>query len=176
MDLYLRDNDPTRTLLITASGEELYKIETHSWDRGTSIVIRFERNAGGGLIALEVGKIEPLQPMGTRLLFHAGPKSLVLSAHMNQEVVDNSWAFVGPDGRPYKWLLALRKPVLLLNDNSLTPIARYRRAKLGIVSRPRRAFLEILPAGVNIVDLVVVTFVSFAKHTLTIEPEPNFST
>ena len=59
---------------------------------------------------------------------------------------------------------------LLLNDNSLTPIARYRRAKIGIVSRPRRAFLEILPAGVNIVDLVVVTFVSYAKHTLTVDP------
>lgn len=54
---------------------------------------------------------------------------------------------------------------LVRNDNSLTPIARYRRAKIGIVSRSRRAFLEIFPAGVNIVDFVVVTFVSFAKHT-----------
>ena len=60
---------------------------------------------------------------------------------------------------------------LLLNDKSMTPIARYRRAKPGIVSRSRRAFLEIFPAGVNIVDLVVVTFVSFAKHTFVLEPE-----
>jgi hypothetical protein len=44
---------------------------------------------------------------------------------------------------------------LLLNDNSSTPIARYRRAKLGIVSRSRRAFLEIFPAGVNLVDFCV---------------------
>ena len=65
---------------------------------------------------------------------------------------------------------------LLLNDNSSTPIARYRHAKLGIVSRSRRAFLEIFSPGVNIVDLVVVTFVSFAKHTFTIEPEPTPST
>jgi len=63
-----------------------------------------------------------------------------------------------------------------LNDNSLTPIARYRRAKLGIVSRSRRAFLEILPAGVNIVDFVVVTFVSFAKYALPIQTDFNPST
>lgn len=63
---------------------------------------------------------------------------------------------------------------LMLNDNSLTPIARYRRAKLGIVSKSRRAFLEILPAGVNIIDLVVVTFVSYAKQYLLPE-SPNSS-
>ena len=59
----------------------------------------------------------------------------------------------------------------MLNDNSLTPIARYRRAKLGIVSRSRRAFLEILPAGLGILDFVIVTFVSYAKHSAEIEPE-----
>lgn len=64
----------------------------------------------------------------------------------------------------------------MLNDNSLTPIARYRHAKLGIVSRSRRAFLEILPAGVNIVDLVVVTFVSYAKQFLLVDSLGNSST
>jgi len=175
MDLYLRDNDPTRTLLITASGEELYKIETYGHDGGTSVVLRFERHSVAGLVALEVGKIERLPPRGTKLLLYAEQVPLILRAPANGEV-DNSWAFVGPDGRSYKWQLLIRKPVLILNDNSLTPIARYRRAKLGIVSRSRRGFLEILPAGVNIVDLVVVTFVSFAKQTLLIEPEPSFST
>lgn len=63
---------------------------------------------------------------------------------------------------------------LVRNDNSFTPIARYRRAKIGIVSRSRRASLEILPAGVNIVDFVVATFVSFARHTLTVK-EPSHS-
>ena len=92
MDLYLRDNDPTRTLLITASGEELYKVETHSWDGGTRVVIRFGRNAGAGLVALEVGKIEPLQPRGTRLLLYAGHQSLVLRAPANQEM--DKWVVI----------------------------------------------------------------------------------
>lgn len=67
-------------------------------------------------------------------------------------------------------------PQLMLNDNSLTPIARYRRAKLGIVSRSRRAFLEVFPAGLNILDLVLVTFVSYAKHSAEIEPEHGTGT
>lgn len=41
------------------------------------------------------------------------------------------------------------------NDNLTTPLARYRRAKLGIVTRPRRAFLEIFPSGLEITDLLL---------------------
>ncbi|EEB90589.1 hypothetical protein MPER_11182, partial [Moniliophthora perniciosa FA553] len=73
----------------------------------------------------------------------------------------NSWSFTGPDDKPYKWQIFIQYPVLLLDDNSQTPIARYRRAKLGIVSRPRRPFLEIFPAGINCIDLIVATFVSY---------------
>lgn len=61
---------------------------------------------------------------------------------------------------------------LILDDNSNTFIARYRRAKIGIVSRPRRAFLEIAPAGLGIIDLIVVTFVSFAGQHLALEANP----
>jgi hypothetical protein len=86
MELYLRDNDPTRTRLITASGEELYKTETHPRSGGTTVVIRFQRNAVLGLVALEVGKIEPLQPTGTRLLLSAEHKQLVLRQPANGEV------------------------------------------------------------------------------------------
>ena len=74
------------------SQEELYKVETHSWDGGTTVVIRFERNAGAGLVALEVGKIEPLQPRGTRLLLYAGHQSLVLRAPANQEM--DKWVVI----------------------------------------------------------------------------------
>lgn len=58
---------------------------------------------------------------------------------------------------------------LILNDNSNTLLARYRRAKLGIVSRSRKAFLEVLPAGLSVIDLIVVTFVSFMRQRVTIE-------
>ena len=81
MDLYLRDNDPTKTFLITVIGEELYKIET-----GATVVLRFQQNPGTGPAALEVGKIEPLQPRGTRLLLCAEHGPLVLRAPATAEV------------------------------------------------------------------------------------------
>jgi len=58
---------------------------------------------------------------------------------------------------------------LSLVDNGFTPLARYHCAKIGIVSRSRRAFLEILPAGIEIIDLIVVTFVAFIKQCVLIE-------
>ncbi|KAF8891109.1 hypothetical protein CPB84DRAFT_1384379 [Gymnopilus junonius] len=86
----------------------------------------------------------------------------------DEDVSENSWAFKGPDSRHYKWQLFLHAP-LLLDDQTFTPLARYRRAKLGIVSRSRRAFLEILPAGINLIDFIVVTFVGFMKQRLLID-------
>ena len=81
MDLYLHDNDPTKTFLITVIGEELYKIET-----GATVVLRFQQNPRTGPAALEVGKIEPLQPGGTRLLLCAEHGPLVLRAPPTAEV------------------------------------------------------------------------------------------
>lgn len=88
--------------------------------------------------------------------------------------VDNSWEFTGPDNKHYKWKMVIQSPVLIiLAEPTLIPLARYRRAKLGIVSRPRRAFLEILPAGVGIIDFIVVTFVAFMKQRVGIEDGPG---
>jgi hypothetical protein len=54
---------------------------------------------------------------------------------------------------------------LVLDDNTQTPLARYRRAKLGIISRQsRKAFLEIFPAGIDCIDMIVATFVSFMVY------------
>ncbi|TFK35480.1 hypothetical protein BDQ12DRAFT_726004 [Crucibulum laeve] len=81
------------------------------------------------------------------------------------EYYENSWEFTGPDSQKYKWQMFVHSPILILNS-STNPLvlARYRRAKIGIVSRSRRAFLEILPAGLGIIDLIVVTFVSFMRQ------------
>lgn len=84
MELYLRDNDPTRTHLITASGEELYK--TFPLNGGTTVVARFQRNVGTGPVALELGKIEPIHPAGTRLLLYADRKQLVLRPPLSGEL------------------------------------------------------------------------------------------
>ncbi|PFH53532.1 hypothetical protein AMATHDRAFT_97975, partial [Amanita thiersii Skay4041] len=71
------------------------------------------------------------------------------------------WEFTGPDNRSYKWQFFLCSPMLFVNDNTHTLLARFCRAKVGIVSRPRRSSLEIHPAGLHMVDWIVLTFVTF---------------
>jgi hypothetical protein len=72
---------------------------------------------------------------------------------------------------PFSYPSSILKPtqLIIIAEPTLIPLARYRRAKIGIVSRPRRAFLEILPAGVGIIDFIVVTFVAFMKQRFGIE-------
>jgi len=40
-----------------------------------------------------------------------------------------------------------------------TPVARYHRSSLGILSPAHSAYLEIFPIGEHMVDLIVVTFI-----------------
>ena len=84
MQLCLRDNDPIRTLYLSPDGEELYKAETPTWSRGITTVRRFHRNASVGLVSLEVGRIEPLEPVGARLLLCAEDMQIVVLPPRNQ--------------------------------------------------------------------------------------------
>ena len=107
-----------------------------------------------------------------------------LGPNRNSRFTTSSWDFVGPDNKHYMWQLNMHSPVVRSRTSSLlsfptadyhsqlfridrtqaTPIALFRRSKLGIVSRSRKAFLDILPAGNEIMDLVVATFVAFMEH------------
>ncbi|KAF5348392.1 hypothetical protein D9758_010915 [Tetrapyrgos nigripes] len=91
-----------------------------------------------------------------------------------------SWSFTGPDKKSYKWQIFLQYPVLILDDTTQTPLARYRQAQLGIISRQsRRAFLEIFPAGIYCSDMIVVTFISFMVYQFppsTNDDDPENST
>ncbi|KAF9463422.1 hypothetical protein BDZ94DRAFT_610254 [Collybia nuda] len=169
MELSLINNDSSHTLLVAQDGPK-YKITTPQDVLGVSTTItRIEGELSTGLVGTEIGKVEHSAPRGTRLLLCTTNMELVLYPYDASSASENSWSFTGPDNRPYKWQIFIQSPVLMLNDNSHTLLARYRRAKLGIVSRSRRAFLEILPAGLSSVDLIVVTFVSFMKQRVTIE-------
>jgi len=167
MNLVLAYNDPTRTQLLVDGGPR-YEIST-SGDPPSTTIVRIDAIASTGKVGTRIGQIEG-KPQGMTLQLCTTDHELVLHPS-NSNATDleaaNSWAFTGPDDRPYKWQIFVQYPVLLLNDNSYVLLARYRRAKLGIVSRSRKAFLEILPAGLGIVDFIVVTFVSFMKHRLT---------
>jgi len=111
-------------------------------------------------------------PQGTQQMIADHPDSD--EARVNSQ--ENAWEFTGPNSMRYKWQMFCHSPVLIVGDNSFTPLARYRRAKVGIVSRARRAFLEILPAGLGILDLIVVTFVGFMRQRVMAEAGPTIST
>ncbi|TEB19959.1 hypothetical protein FA13DRAFT_1645677 [Coprinellus micaceus] len=72
--------------------------------------------------------------------------------------------FTGPDGKEYRWKLGYAKPVLYLNDDTSTPVAKFHQQDIiSITPRARRAALEIFPAGEHMVDLIVVTLVYIEK-------------
>ncbi|KAK0451407.1 uncharacterized protein EV420DRAFT_1311985 [Desarmillaria tabescens] len=73
--------------------------------------------------------------------------------------------FKGPDGKEYKWILGSSIPELILNDGSKTLIARFHTRKLGVFSpaNARPAYLEILPDGEHMVDVIFFTFIYIEK-------------
>ncbi|TFK64532.1 hypothetical protein BDN72DRAFT_774449 [Pluteus cervinus] len=175
MELFLLQNDPSHTKYSTSDGRVVYNTETISPSHllpSITSVTRYLRNANSGIDSpVEVGHIEHQAGRGTSLRLSWGEyaelRLIVFPA--TEEDNGRSWIFVGPNDQSYKWQILFKYPVLLTNDNSRTPIARYHRAKLGIISRSRRGSLEILPAGADIADIVVVTFVSFMKQRGSLE-------
>ncbi|KAK7458878.1 hypothetical protein VKT23_009888 [Stygiomarasmius scandens] len=179
----------------SASDSQNFKVTT---------VTRLERGRSAGRAQVEVGRliyrenVQQLRDEGIRVCLMGGQQRVEYNlalripkivAHGGQEVnqsleeeecteigqtIPSSWSFTGPDKKSYKWQIFIQYPVLILNDNTQTPVARYRRAKLGIISRQsRKAFLEIYPAGINCLDMIVVTFVSFMVYEFP--PSPNDS-
>ncbi|KAG6827771.1 hypothetical protein H0H87_003658 [Tephrocybe sp. NHM501043] len=151
------------TLLAADNGTQ-FKVSTPTTpaDEPTTIV-RIEGETSRGLVGTVIGLLEPCPTRELKLQLCVSGSELILNPITGTDL-DNSWSFLGPDSLPYKWQIFIHYPVLILNDDSNTLLARYRRAKLGIVSRPRKAFIEVTPAGLSVADLIVVTFVSFMKQ------------
>ncbi|KAG2073463.1 hypothetical protein BDR04DRAFT_1010431 [Suillus decipiens] len=163
---------------MTPDGIVMYQVNTVLGQ--TTTISRFEnhpRLLSSGRVSCVVGEVDGSR---LRLLDGESPTEIVMVSGVNSEEpesLDRPWTFNGPGDKPYTWQIMLRSPVLFVSGNAPTPLARYRHAKLGIISRSRRAFLEIFPAGINVIDFIVVTFVSYAKHHWVDEPhhEPNLS-
>ncbi|KAJ6606064.1 hypothetical protein DFH09DRAFT_1119210 [Mycena vulgaris] len=77
--------------------------------------------------------------------------------------------FTGLDGREYKWILGAYTSQLRLNDEAQTLVARYRPKKLGILSKARKASLEVFPTFEHMMDEIVVTFVYIERLRKTKE-------
>ncbi|KAI0062123.1 hypothetical protein BV25DRAFT_1825987 [Artomyces pyxidatus] len=67
--------------------------------------------------------------------------------------------FTASDGRAYRWILGALTCWLKPDDGSDVEIARYHPRKLGIFGKARKAFLEVSPDGVPILDELIMTFI-----------------
>ncbi|KIK64550.1 hypothetical protein GYMLUDRAFT_117162, partial [Collybiopsis luxurians FD-317 M1] len=65
-------------------------------------------------------------------------------------------------GKEYKWVLGFYSPQLILNDGSSTVVAQFHRRKFILWNTPP-GYLEIFPAGVDIIDTILVTFIYIEK-------------
>lgn len=93
MELCLINNNPTRTLLVTADGGPLFSIETplphpspcHSKNPNTSptVVTRFERNSSTGHVKTEVGRVEYDESVGARLTLSMSCDGSGAAANLN---------------------------------------------------------------------------------------------
>ncbi|KAL0947775.1 hypothetical protein HGRIS_013851 [Hohenbuehelia grisea] len=71
--------------------------------------------------------------------------------------------FNGPDGQDYRWRISASNAELTAQDPSRTPIARYEPEQPNLVSKTKKATLEIYPEGEHMVDTIVVSFVYMEK-------------
>ncbi|RDB19298.1 hypothetical protein Hypma_013596 [Hypsizygus marmoreus] len=74
--------------------------------------------------------------------------------------------FRAPDGREYEWLLNMFTPELILYDphtKTKTCVAKFHSRSFGIIGKAHPAYLEIFPAGEDMVDTILVTFICIEK-------------
>ncbi|KAG5637027.1 hypothetical protein H0H81_006062 [Sphagnurus paluster] len=71
--------------------------------------------------------------------------------------------FAAPDGCKYRWCLDTAAPELRAHDEKQTLVARFHPGGNNCFFSAKSPFLEILPAGEHIADLILVSFVYIEK-------------
>ncbi|CAA7260989.1 unnamed protein product [Cyclocybe aegerita] len=198
MQLCLVDNDPTATLLVSSDGEPMYAIETPplphaTYDSlparrrpksSTTTVKRLSRyHQVSGPVEKAVGVVEYLgEGEGTcmQLCTDSDEHEMKIGPCRSARAIEdmpvgeekregdqdnseeNSWVFMGPDSRKYKWQLFLYSPVSY-PTGTIPPCQT--RDRVAFTTRLPR----ILPLGLNILDLIIVTFVAFMKQRVLVD-------
>ncbi|KAF8652784.1 hypothetical protein AX16_004176 [Volvariella volvacea WC 439] len=67
--------------------------------------------------------------------------------------------FTGPDGKEYRWILGYWEPKLVLNDRSKAVVAVFHKEVFGFFHNPENVYLEIMPNGEHMIDLILITFI-----------------
>ncbi|KAE9393801.1 hypothetical protein BT96DRAFT_878908 [Gymnopus androsaceus JB14] len=88
---------------------------------------------------------------------HYSGREMLAKELLRMEQLGRHYAFTGQDGKEYRWHLPLTCTKLTSNDTLETPIATFHRGKL--FSLKSRAYLEIFPEGLHMMDEILVTFI-----------------
>ncbi|KAF8162634.1 hypothetical protein B0H34DRAFT_692229 [Crassisporium funariophilum] len=174
MHLYLSSPTPWNTTYCTESGQVIYKSDAPLKLGARPITIKRIRPS---ITPPTAGTDNTLRDHFAHLAeieYHSFRNSRIRYAEVDVPVNEffkkQGWGwygrnrvFKGPDGKEYTWHLTSRVSKLFTNDTAKTPIASFHRRRLGVLTDPRPASLEIFPAGEHMTDLIVVTFVYVEK-------------
>ncbi|KIY69585.1 hypothetical protein CYLTODRAFT_420528 [Cylindrobasidium torrendii FP15055 ss-10] len=72
--------------------------------------------------------------------------------------------FTAADGKQYQWIMGMYRPRLVTFDDKQETVALFHRRRLGLLTRNKGPpYLEVMPEGEDMLDLIVVTFIYIEK-------------
>ncbi|TFK64517.1 hypothetical protein BDN72DRAFT_901480 [Pluteus cervinus] len=162
MNLILSNTDHLNATYTKEDGTPMYQVTTpFSFTSQTATIkkgIQVSKQGNGFLAQVEfhgfASSILRIQKeeVKTSVFFTTGGVTM-------RAALGSSRKFVGPDSKECKWILGHETSSLVLNDEARTPVAKFHLKHYGIFHKARPAFLEILPLGMHMVDLILITFV-----------------
>ncbi|KAJ7700722.1 hypothetical protein B0H17DRAFT_1247280 [Mycena rosella] len=187
MQLFLTTATPSNSVYTDESGAPKYKVNTpfKLLQRTTGISRVVEYN---------IPRRRSLSPDGHEVEVEEGERFASL-AHIDWHLLESSvirfrgrelatrdffrkvgWGWYGRhrvftarDGREYKWILGALPEQLELNDDAQILVTRYLPKKLGLLSKARKASLEVFPQFEHMLDEIMITFVYIERLRKTKE-------
>ncbi|KDQ61145.1 hypothetical protein JAAARDRAFT_32149 [Jaapia argillacea MUCL 33604] len=158
---------PLRTVLLDIHDHPVYKVETpFKWVRPTTTISRYS-----GSYEQEMARIHWRFARPSLLVF--GGRVFESNTFLKKVgLLGISRKFQAPDGHEYKWVATPRWGMKLIsNDGSRTLVARLFEGST--FTSKRKSRLEIFPAGIHMMDLIVVTLVYVDKIRRDRQQKPN---
>ncbi|GJE88089.1 hypothetical protein PsYK624_041720 [Phanerochaete sordida] len=162
MELVLSHNSPTNTELSTSDGRVLYSISTpNKWTGRTTKLFKYNLSNGGFNPAggsHELARIHWHSWRHSQLIYDGQMIDFDSFLHTTR-MLSNSRAFVGPDGKSYKWTTTWRSCHLVVDEKNGATVADLKQKNL----LGTKAVLEVDAAVLHMLDLVVITWIYFEK-------------
>ncbi|KAG6808487.1 hypothetical protein H0H93_016872 [Arthromyces matolae] len=117
MDLVIVNNDPLNTLLTADSVGVRYAVSTPKTSQGQlgpTSIIRAEGESSTGHVDTLIGHFDLGPSRELKLQLCTTGSELVLHPIVSNGdlAMENSWTFLGPDRRSYKWQIFIQYPVV----------------------------------------------------------------